>query len=354
MKNVMLPRYTIGINALDELEQVCLAYGKKIALIYGEKAYNASKDIIFERLGSLEIVQTMCYGHEATYENVTKIVDNKNIKVADVLIGIGGGKCLDTVKLAADQLNKPVVTIATIASTCAAVTRISIMYHDDGSFYNIAHLKCAPIHCFIPTSVIANAPIKYLWAGIGDTMAKHVESTFSAKNDVLDYTSELGITIGKMCFEPVIQHGLQALNDANKHEVSDDLEEIIQNILISTGSVSLLVNPDYNSALAHALFYGLTVRENIEKNHLHGEVVSYGTLVQLMMDQQMDLLKKAYNFHKKIGLPVCLADLELCVQDPLNDVLEMTEKNQELKHVPYPVTQDKIRKAIEDLERYTG
>ncbi len=354
MKSVMLPRYTIGVDALDELQQVCSAYGKKVALIYGKKAYLACKDLLFKGLGCLEVVQTMCYGHEATYENVKKITDDENVKMADVLIGIGGGKCLDTVKLAADQLNKPVITVATIASTCAAVTKISIMYHEDGSFYNIPKLRCAPAHCFIPTSVIANAPIKYLWAGIGDTMAKHVESTFSAKNDVLDYGSELGITIGRMCFEPVIQHGIQALKDANDHHVSEDLEEIIQNILISTGSVSLLVNSDYNSALAHALFYGLTVRKHIEKNHLHGEVVSYGTLVQLMMDHQMEMLKKAYAFHKKVGLPICLADLELDIQDPLDDVLEMTEKNQELKHVPYPVTQDKIRKAIEDLERYTG
>lgn len=59
-------------------------------------------------------------------------------------VGIGGGKCLDTVKLAGDQLGKPVVTIATIASTCAAVTKISIMYNADGSFKDIPKLKAAP------------------------------------------------------------------------------------------------------------------------------------------------------------------------------------------------------------------
>ena len=80
------------------------------------------------------------------------------------------------------------------------------------------------------------------------------------------------------------------------------------------------------------------MREHIEKNHLHGEVVSYGTLVRLMMDGQHEMLKKAYAFHRQIGLPVCLADLELSGDDPLSDVLEMAEQNQELNHVPYPVT----------------
>ena len=354
MKNVTLPRYTIGADALNDLERVVSAYGKKVALIHGEKAYAACKGLLIPALGSLEVVREVCYGHEATYENVAKLTSDPDVQHADVLVGIGGGKCLDTVKLVGDQLDKPVVTIATIASTCAAVTKISILYHADGSFREIPKLKSSPVHCLIPTSVIAEAPIQYLWAGIGDTMAKHVECTFSARNDQLDYASELGRTISAMCFDPVIAHGASALQSAKKHEVSEDLEQIIQNILISTGSVSLLVHPDYNSALAHALFYGLTVREHIEKKHLHGEVVSYGTLVQLMMDGQLDMLKKAYAFHRQIGLPVCLADLELTAEDPLGDVLEMAEKNQELKHVPYPVTQALIRKAIEDLEQYAG
>ena len=35
------------------------------------------------------------------------------------LCAIGGGKCIDTVKCAGNQLNIPVYTIPTIASTCA-------------------------------------------------------------------------------------------------------------------------------------------------------------------------------------------------------------------------------------------
>lgn len=50
------------------------------------------------------------------------------------------------------------------------------------------------------------------------------------------------------------------------------LKETIQNIIITTGCVSLLVDSEYNSALSHALFYGLTVRQHIEKGHLHGKL----------------------------------------------------------------------------------
>ena len=63
--------------------------------------------------------------------------------------------------------------------------------------------------------------------------------------------------------------------------------------------------------------------------------------------------QKAHAFHRQIGLPVCLADLELSKDDPLSDAGN-GRKNQELNHVPYPVTQALIRKAIDDLENYAG
>lgn len=144
MKNVTLPRYTIGPDALNNLERVVSAYGRKVALIHGAKAYAACQALLTPAQGSLDVVREVCYGQEATYENVARLTEDPDVRRADVLIGIGGGKCLDTVKLAGDQLGKPVVTIATIASTCAAVTKISIMYNADGSFKDIPKLKAAP------------------------------------------------------------------------------------------------------------------------------------------------------------------------------------------------------------------
>lgn len=355
MNSTFLPRFTMGIGAFTSIKDF-INENSKVAILYGNKAYQASKLYIDEAIeqAHLNVLISENYGHEATYENVENILNLDHIQEVEALIAVGGGKCIDTVKYVGNELNIPVYTFPTIASTCAAVTKISIMYHSDGSFKDIPQLKQPPVHCFIEPRIIAQAPIQYLWAGIGDTMAKHVESVFSARNDVLDYASELGIKIGENCFYPILRDGEKALNDAKKHEVTQELEKVIENIIITTGSVSLAVHPKYNSALAHALFYGLTLRKHIEKNHLHGEVVSYGTLVQLMMDKQFDMLEKTYQFHKKIGLPTCLSDLELNIQDDLTDILEKAECNTELEHVPYPVTQKRILDAIKELEIYGG
>ena len=152
----------------------------------------------------------------------------------------------------------------------------------------------------------------------------------------------------------MVKDAKKAMDDAKAGRNSEELENTILNIVVSPGVVSVSVHPNYNGGIAHALFYGLTKREHIEKKHLHGEVVSYGTLVNLMVDKDWDKLKMAYGVNKSIDLPVCLADLELEKDDKLEDVLEATMANQEMTHTPYPVTKEMIYQAIHDLEDYKG
>lgn len=353
MKTSFLPDFTMGKNSLIKLTQYVPKYSK-VGLVYGKRAFQASLPYLESLLHNKDIlvVLSMHYGGECTDENIKVVAKASKDADVDYLIAVGGGKCIDTVKCAGDALSVPVITVPTIASTCAAVTKISIVYDDHKAFKEVRTLSKPPIHCFIQPEIIVKAPKKYIWAGIGDTMAKHIESSFSARNDDLNYCTELGIKISENCYYPVIRDGVQALMDIEKGNITQSVENVIQNIIITTGCVSLLVDPQYNSALSHALFYGLTIREEVEKKHLHGEIVSYGTLVQLMMDQQNRLFKDTFLFHKAIGLPTSLEDLDILPSSNLEDVLIKTEVNSELEHVPYRVTKEKIQSAIYEVERY--
>ena len=323
-------------------------------MIYGEKAWNASREQLLPAIekAGLEIAESVCYGHEASFENVDKLLNNPKVVSADMLFAIGGGKCIDTVKCTADKLNKPLFTVPTIASTCAAVTKISVMYEESGVFKEVVNFKKPPLHAFIHTGIIAASPDIYLWAGIGDTLAKYIECTFSARGDVLTFEQEFGGNTSRMCFYPILETGVKALEAKKTGEASPELEKLILNIIVSTGTVSITVGEDYNSALAHAMNYGFSCRPHIEKNHYHGEVVSYGALLQLLMDNQKEDFELAYKFYKEIKLPTKLADLEIDADDPMDDILAITVVNKELEHVPYRVTEDLIRKAVKDLEEY--
>ncbi|MBQ1300924.1 MAG: iron-containing alcohol dehydrogenase family protein [Erysipelotrichaceae bacterium] len=352
MNSYYLPCYTIGTDAFENFESVMSFYGRKVALLYGEKAFKASRDKVLPALKNFDIIYQTVYGKEASYANIDRLAAVEQISRADLILAVGGGKCLDVAKVVGDKLGKPVFTVASIASTCAAVTRIAVLHNDDGSFREVYRLTNPPVHCFIDPEIIVNAPARYFWAGMGDTMAKHVECVFSSKNDVLDFESALGRTISVLCYDPILEKGEKAYDDVKNHVVSGEVEDVIKSIIIATGAVSLSVNPDYNSALAHALYYGLTVREWMEQKHLHGEIVSYGTLAQLLIDGQMEELRKVYDFNKAVKLPVCLKDLDLDRDDPMDDILDATIINPELNHIPYPITKEMVRETILKLEDY--
>ena len=88
---------------------------------------------------------------------------------ADMIFAVGGGKAIDTCKVLAHDTNRPFFTFPTIASTCASCTSLGIVYHPDGSLREYSFSKIPPNHIFIDTEIIANAPVRYLWAGMGDT-----------------------------------------------------------------------------------------------------------------------------------------------------------------------------------------
>ncbi|WP_300621006.1 hypothetical protein [uncultured Fusobacterium sp.] len=79
-----------------------------------------------------------------------------------------------------------------------------------------------------------------------------------------------------------------------------ELEEVILSIIVSTGLVSNCVDNDYNSCVAHAVCYGFSMSPEVEEKHPHGELVSYGVLVQLVFDNKIKELKKIIKKIKKI------------------------------------------------------
>jgi glycerol dehydrogenase-like iron-containing ADH family enzyme len=350
---VTLPAYTSGEDAYRRVADVVKSYGTSFVVIGGKRAMDAALGKLLNSThGSpLKYLGKYLYGSEPSDVNVEKLAKIEKIVQADMLFAMGGGKAIDTVKSLGKKLGKPVFTFPTIASTCAASTAISVMYDTHGVFSHVEKLGKPPLHIFIDSTIIGNAPAIYLWAGIGDTLAKHVEVSFAGKNDALMHSDDLATTISRMCVWPHLTFGAQAIQEASNHQPGEAVNQVVLNNIISTGFVSILVDPKYNGALAHSLFYGMTLLPEIEKNHLHGEVVAYGVLVQLLMDHQSELFEELYPFYKLIHLPVCLKDLGLKAdREQFVAVLDKTVNGPELEYSPYPITQDMVYLAMMKLE----
>lgn len=351
---VHLPSYSIGDHIYDKIGPVCESYGKTVLLTGGKRALAAAETKIrsYVEKTNLKIIGVELYGNDCTYANVEKLRQLPVYQQADMVFGVGGGKALDTVKCLCITDDKPVFTFPTIASNCAACTSVSIMYNDDGTFLKPNFFVRPAMHAFIDTEIIAKAPVQYMWAGIGDTYAKYYESTISSRNERLEHFTSLGVALSVMCRDPLLEYGVKALADHRQGLCTYDVEQIVLAIVVTTGIASIFLTkdftPDYNSGLAHAIFYALTSYPVIEERHLHGEVVGFGVLFALLVDDQYDEFEKIYTLNKQLGLPTSLAQIELTEKQWAESISRIPEMS-DVKHYPYRVTKEMLTAAMQKL-----
>ncbi|MGL5572772.1 MAG: iron-containing alcohol dehydrogenase family protein, partial [Cetobacterium sp.] len=288
-----------------------------ILVIHGDKSLLSIKNEFFKTLKDKNF-HLVHYGNECSHSIVNSALDNLNDNTYDLILGIGGGKSIDASKVMMDKLNIPLFTIPTIASTCAAVSYISVMYEENHVFQELYFLKRPPHKTFINLDTLIAAPKKYLWAGIGDTLAKYYEMNLKARGKRLNFNTTMGEKLSHLCKETMLNYGKHALSTSI---VDVDFKEVAGVILVTTGIVSNLIDFKYNGALAHAIFDALTKIKRVEEEHLHGEVVAFGILIQLQLEGNYEELNNLLNFYKEINLPTTLKEIVV-----KNEYLEKKEE----------------------------
>lgn len=355
---VTLPHYSAGPEAYEEIGRIAKFYGRRVAVIGGEKALLKAGPALRRAIehAGLEVLDWQVYGQNATQAALDRITTNARVLEADIIFGVGGGRAIDTVKTAADILGKPCFTFPTVASNCAPVSAIAVIYKDDGTLDHYHFMQRCPEHCFINTTVILDSPESLFWAGIGDALSKQMESELASRGKHLSHTPLLGVQVGSICEAPLLEMGKAALEDFREKKLTDAFLECVLDIIVSTGIVSNLTMKlgsggyYYNSSLAH-LFYNAVMAQPsgvIPKahDHLHGEVVSFGNLVLLAADGRDEALVRMMDFNKSIGLPVKLADLDITTDAQVEAILDKCPSINEWKCVPYEMTRARYRDAI--------
>lgn len=97
--------------------------------------------IVGERFESYLIDNSMTPVHvafngEASDNEINRVVAIAKDNGSNVIIGLGGGKTIDSAKAIADVLTVPVIIAPTIASTDAPTSALSVIYTDEGAFEN--------------------------------------------------------------------------------------------------------------------------------------------------------------------------------------------------------------------------
>jgi glycerol dehydrogenase len=353
--SVILPSWSIGEDCYKDVFKIVNPLGKKAVVIGGEtamqKGYGALKEALAKE--DFEITEPIVYGKNSTYENVERLLLMDEVKNADMIFGMGGGRAIDTCKAVADKVNKPLFTFPTLASNCAPITAIGVMYNSDGSLNGYYYPQRCPHHTFINTDVIAKAPTELFWAGIGDALSKLAEVELATRSEKLFHTTLLGAQLAHSCTEPLLEFGEKAMEQVKADKTGYEMEQVALSIIISTGLVSnLTVDPKdyyYNSSLAHCVYNGSTLIPKSGGKHLHGEIVSYGVLTLLTYDEQFKERERIMKFNHSIGLPITLAEIDLAKED-LQIIADKAETLLEWKKAPYVVTKERFIKAMLDTD----
>ena len=137
-----------GIN--DQRADKARFLGKTAVVIGGKMAMSKAKEKLLEGVkdSDVQILDFIWYGGDSTYENGNVLMEQDVVRQADMIFAVGGGRACDTGKYLANELDKPLFCFPTVASNCAAVTAISVIYHPDGSFREYYYPKAAD-HTFI-------------------------------------------------------------------------------------------------------------------------------------------------------------------------------------------------------------
>ncbi|MDR6725709.1 glycerol dehydrogenase [Paenibacillus amylolyticus] len=301
---------------------------------------------------------------ECSREEVARLQEIAKEKGCDSTIGLGGGKAIDAAKCVAE--GEALIICPTIAATDAPTSHSAVLYTPEGAFDDYAYFKQSPSVVLVDTTVIANAPTRFLVSGMGDALSTYFEARATAKsysrvNASLPMGSREGYTpsavstnaalaLAKLCYEMLLTDGAKAKVASDSNVVTQALENIVETNILLSG----LGFESGGLAAAHAIHNGLTVLEGTH-HYFHGEKVSFGTIAQLVLENApTEELHEVMDFCLAVGLPVSLADIgvETITQEELIQVAEIACIPEESIHaMPFPITVPEVAAAIAAADR---
>jgi glycerol dehydrogenase len=347
-KAVFPGKYIQSENALSELPGLIRLLGKNGLILASQTAKNKILPQYFpnesEQCFSVEAFQGECCEKELT--RLATIISQKKI---DILVGMGGGKAIDTAKIASDRAGIPVIIVPTIASTDAPCSGCAVIYSEHGVFESVYYQKMNPQVVLVDTTIISAAPARFLVAGMGDALAtwfeaRSCERTFST-NECGGYSTMTGLNLARLCYDTLLRYGSAARIACENRVITPALNHIIEaNILLSGIGFE-----SSGLAAAHSIHNGLTALPETHAFY-HGEKVAFGLLAGLhLTDALPDEIETVYTFCEEIGLPTTLSDLGITDVDR-NRLMEVAVKacapQEGIHHEAGVITPEKVLNAM--------
>ncbi|MDN6073309.1 MAG: glycerol dehydrogenase, partial [Enterobacterales bacterium] len=289
------------------------------------------------------------FNYECTEVEIKRLGALAEAQQANVIVGIGGGKTLDSAKAVAYYHKLPVILFPTIASTDAPCTALAVIYTEQGEFERYLFLPQNPDAVIADTSIIAAAPVRFFAAGVGDALATYFEAracyAADGVNLVLKKPSRTGLGLAQLCYQ-LLSENVDAAMDAVKNKVSTPaLEQTIEATIYLSG-----VGAEAGGlAAAHAVNNGMSAVPDLHRAQ-HGEKVVFGLLTQLVLENAPRAeIDEVVRIIKVAGLPLTLQDMGLktFVEAEWRKVAEIAcADGDTMGNMPMELTADDVYEAM--------
>lgn len=357
-------KYVQGENELYNLGYFVRLFGKKALLIAHPDDVARVKTQLEATAAKFKVEFVTCnFKGECSRQEVASLQQVAKENNCPVIVGLGGGKAIDTAKCV-NAAKKRLIICPTIAATDAPTSHSAVLYTPDGAFDDYAYFT-SPDVILIDTAVIAKAPTRFLVSGMGDALSTYFEAranvqSFSSVNAGLPCGARekkcapakgtmAAFAMATLCYETLLTDGYKAKVACDQNQVTQSLEKIIETNILLSG----IGFESAGLAAAHAIHDGLTVLEEAH-HYFHGEKVAFGTLCQLVLENApREEIEEVLDFCLEVGLPVCLADLG--VQNIGDRLMEVAEKacipEESIHNMPFEVTPEMVAAAIITADR---
>jgi glycerol dehydrogenase len=347
-KMVFPGKYIQGAGAIAELPALVKLFGSRGLILASPTVHKrvlpeSGIDLDANALLSEPFGGECC---ERELSRVAAIIREKNV---DVLVGMGGGKTIDTAKIAADRAAIPVLIVPTITSTDAPCSGCAVLYSDKGVFEQVYYQKSNPAAVIVDTSIIAKAPVRFLVAGMGDALSTWFEANSchrtQSRNECGGLGMPSGLTLARLCYDTLLQYGIAAKIACERQLITPAFERIVEANTLLSG----LGFESCGLASAHSIHNGLTALEETHA-YYHGEKVAFGVLAGLQLTAALpEESDRVFSFCEDVGLPTTLVEIGIRDID-CGRLLSVAQKacapTEGIHHEAGEITPEKVLQAM--------
>ncbi|MGX7198208.1 glycerol dehydrogenase [Enterococcus olivae] len=333
--------------------------------VLGDKALIITDNVVWDLVGKdlkehlnmndMEVFVDKFQG-EASMKEINRITDLVKQRQCNLIIGLGGGKAIDTAKAVSNFTNNSLAILPTIASTDAPTSSVSVVYSEEGVFEKYIFYKKNPDLVLLDTEVISKAPVRLLKSGIADAMATWIEAKAVYQNNgenLVGGTQTLAsIAIAEKCEEVLFKYSFSAVAANEAKVVTKALDAIVE-------ANTLLSGVGFESSglgAAHSIHNGFTALTGDIHHLTHGEKVAYGTLTQLFLENRStEEIDKYVTFYQKLGLPTTLKEMHLdkvSYEDLLKVGELATAPTETIQQMPFEITAEDVANALLAVDSY--